>query len=126
MSQTYVAQIRGVWDTALRLSRQCPSSFKTRLVLPPFQRSIPVQFFLKIMTLALGLPDPFHGRFPAHTILDKLLGRRLQLGLVQVEIVHCADAQDAVTGETGTDAVHEGAAGGAEVVRHGVARGDGF
>ena len=44
---------------------------------------------------------------------------------MQIEIVHGADAQDAVAPEGRADAVHERAARGAEVIGHGVARGDG-
>ena len=42
-----------------------------------------------------------------------------------MEIVNGADAQDALAGPARADAVHERAARGAEVVGHGVARGDG-
>lgn len=42
-----------------------------------------------------------------------------------MEIVHGANAQNAHTGEARTDAVHERAARGTEMVGHGVAGGDG-
>jgi len=44
---------------------------------------------------------------------------------VQREVVHGADAQDAHAGKGAADAVHQGAAGRAEVVGHVLARGDG-
>lgn len=43
---------------------------------------------------------------------------------MQAEVVHSPDAKDAHAGVPGADAVHERAARGAEVVRHGVARRD--
>lgn len=61
---------------------------------------------------------------PAHSILGELLDPGFQLGLVQMEIVHGADAQDAHPGKAGPDAIHERAARGAKVVGHGLARGD--
>lgn len=77
------------------------------------------------MGLPLNLPGPFQARKPAHTVLGKLLQRGSQLGLVQGEIVHGADAQDAHAGESGADAIHERAARGTEVVGHGMVRVDG-
>lgn len=53
---------------------------------------------------------------PTNPILNILLHARLQLRLVQREVVHGAEAQGAVARESGADAVHEGAAGVAEVV----------
>jgi len=43
---------------------------------------------------------------PAHTVLSKLLHSRSQLGLVQIEIVYGADAQDTLPRESGADSVH--------------------
>lgn len=62
---------------------------------------------------------------PAHTALCKLLHSGSQLGLVQMEVVYGADAQDTLPRETRADAVHERAARGAEVIGHGVAGADG-
>lgn len=73
----------------------------------------------------LNLLDPLHATQPAHTVLGKLLHCGSQLGLVQMEIVHGADAQDTLPQESRADAVHERAARGTEVVGHGVARADG-
>ena len=42
-----------------------------------------------------------------------------------MEIVHGANAQDALPRRARTDTVHERAARGAKVIRHGIARGDG-
>jgi len=44
---------------------------------------------------------------------------------MQAEVIDGADAQDAHAGPRVADAVHQRAAGGAEVVGHGLARGDG-
>ena len=66
----------------------------------------------------LGLFDPIQATQPVHTVLRILLHSRSQLGLVQVEIVHGADAQNTCPRKLGADAVHEGAARGTEVVGH--------
>lgn len=63
---------------------------------------------------------------PRHPVLDKLLHLGPQLGLVQIEVVHGADAQNTLSRKPRADAVHERAARGAEVVGHEVARGDGL
>ena len=75
--------------------------------------------------IRLELFSPLHTTQPAHTFLGELLHLGSDLGLVQMEIVHGADAQDALARPARADAVHERAARGAEVVGHGVARGDG-
>lgn len=62
---------------------------------------------------------------PAHAAFGILLDPGFQLGLVQMEIINGANAQDTRARERRTDAVHEGAAGGAEVVGHGFAGGRG-
>ena len=66
-----------------------------------------------------------YARQPAQAFLGKLLHWGLQLGLLHMEIIHGADAQDTLARKPRADAVHEGAARGTEVVRHSVARGDG-
>ncbi|KAF7966236.1 hypothetical protein HWV62_39459 [Athelia sp. TMB] len=66
-----------------------------------------------------------HAREPAHTAPDEQLPSRLQLGLVQIEIVDGADAQDTLSRHARAHTVHERAASLAEVVGHGVARLDG-
>lgn len=63
---------------------------------------------------------------PSHAIFRILLNPRLQLRLVQIEIVHSPDPRYAHPRETRAAAVHKRAAFAAEVVCHGVARGDGF
>ena len=75
--------------------------------------------------IRLKLFGPLHTTQPAHTLLNKLLPLRSDFSLVQMEIVHGADAQDALSRPARADAVHERAARGAEVIGHGVARGDG-
>ncbi len=72
-------------------------------------------------SVPLNLPDPLHARQPAHAAPGKLLHFGFELGLVQIEIVNGADAQDALPGRTRADAVHEGAARGAEEIGHVVA-----
>lgn len=61
---------------------------------------------------------------PAHTAPNKLLHFGFQLGLVQVEIVHGTNAQNARPREPRADAVHEGPARGAEIVGHVLTRSD--
>lgn len=68
-------------------------------------------------TLHLG--DP--GQAVPRGVLD--LGR--ERGLLEAEVIDGAAAQDGDVGQGGADAVHEGAAGRAEVVAHGVSSGDG-
>ena len=75
--------------------------------------------------IRLKLFSPLHTTQPAHAFLNKLLDLGFDLSLGQMEIVNGADAQDALARAAGADAVHERAARGAEVVGHGVARGDG-
>lgn len=70
-------------------------------------------------------PLQIHAREPAHTAPDEQLPSRLQLGLVQIEIVDGADAQDTLSRHARANTVHERAASLAEVVGHGVARLDG-
>lgn len=59
---------------------------------------------------------------PGHTVLNILLNARLQLGLVQIKVIHSTNTQDAISGEACADAVHERAARRAKVVGHVVAR----
>ncbi len=73
--------------------------------------------------LCLELFDALNGSQPTDTVLDKQLKPRLQLRLVQLEIVHGTKAQD--THSRGPNTIHERAAGGAEIVGHQLARGDG-
>lgn len=73
---------------------------------------------------APDLLHPLHAIQPAHTALNKLLRRGLQLGLVQMKIIHGANAQNTLLWESRADAVHECAARGTEVVGHIIARGD--
>ena len=61
---------------------------------------------------------------PPHTALNELLHFRFQLGLVQMEIVHGTNAQNARSRERRADAVHERPAGGAEIVGHVLTRSD--
>lgn len=74
--------------------------------------------------ISLFLPHTLRSSEPSHTILDKLLNLRLQLGLMQRKVVNCSDAKNAHGWEAGTFAIHEGAACRAEVVGHFVARVD--
>lgn len=55
-----------------------------------------------------------------------MLEPRLQLHLVQVEIVDSANAQDAMARERRTDTIHQGSACRAKVVGHQAARCDSF
>lgn len=73
-----------------------------------------------MQTVLHKLHSAFRRKLPGHAIFGKLLHGRSQLGLMQREIIDAADTQDAHAGEGGADAVHERAAGGAEVVGHGV------
>ena len=75
--------------------------------------------------IRLELFGPLHTTQPAHAFLGKLLDLGSDFGLVQMEVVYGADAQDTLPRAAGADAVHERAARGAKVVGHGVARGDG-
>lgn len=58
---------------------------------------------------------------PADAVLGKDFVAGLQFGLVEVEVVDCADAEDRDVWPAGAGAVHEGAARLAKVVGHGVA-----
>ncbi|KAL9035609.1 MAG: hypothetical protein Q9214_006499 [Letrouitia sp. 1 TL-2023] len=71
-----------------------------------------------------NLFDPIHATQPAHAIFGKLLHPGSQLGLVEMEIIHGANAQDALPRKGRADAIHERAARGTEIIGHGVARGD--
>jgi hypothetical protein len=75
-------------------------------------------------THSLNLLEALHWRQPVHSVLHEQLPPRPQLRLMQMEIVHGADAQDAEARERRADAVHERAARRAEVVGHGAARAD--
>jgi hypothetical protein len=63
---------------------------------------------------------PFRRKFPRYTILGKLLLSGSQLGLMQQEIVHAADTQDAHTWKSGADAMHQRTARVTKVVCHGL------
>lgn len=76
-------------------------------------------------SVPLNLPDPLHARQPTHTVLIKLLHSRSQLRLMQTEIVHGANAQNALSRHSRADTIHERAARGTEVVGHGIAGADG-
>jgi len=54
------------------------------------------------------------------TLMGEPFLLRLQLRGVEGEIIHSSDTQDADTRESRADSVHEGTAGRAEVVGHGV------
>lgn len=77
---------------------------------------------LQLRSLCLNLHRAVDRTQPADAVLDIDLPFRLQLRLVQIEIVHRANAQYAPSRERLADAVHERAAGGAEVVGHALAR----
>lgn len=64
------------------------------------------------------LLSPFRWGLPRHAILRKDLHRGPQFRLVQGEIVHTANAQDAHARERRADAVHKRAARRTEVIRH--------
>lgn len=55
---------------------------------------------------------------PIHTTVSVDLDLRLELGFVQVEIVHCANSHVAVVREEFAPAIHERAAGLAKAVGH--------
>jgi hypothetical protein len=63
---------------------------------------------------------------PRYSILSKLLDSGFQLSFMQIEIVNCANAEYAHSGEAGADAVHERAARGTEIISHVVSRADGL
>lgn len=81
--------------------------------------------FRRRIKARISLHSTIHTREPIDAVLDELLDTGAQLRLVQMQIVHGADAQDAGAREAGADAVHERAARVAEVVGHGEARRDG-
>jgi hypothetical protein len=85
----------------------------------------PIEPNLLPCTLCLKLLGALHGTQPTDTVLDKDLTPRLQFRLVQMKIVHRANTQDTPSRERLTDTIHERAAGGAEIVGHQLARGDG-
>lgn len=72
-----------------------------------------------------ALLNPLHATEPIDPILRKLLDLRLELRLHQVEVVERANPHDVQPREVGAQAVHERAAGLAEVVCHGVVADDG-
>lgn len=59
-----------------------------------------------------------HTAEPCHAALDELLDLGLEFGLLEVKVVDSTDSQNAQAGESLAHAVHERAAGAAEVVRH--------
>ena len=73
----------------------------------------------------LRLFDSFQAAQPIRTVFRILLNSRSQFGLVQVEIVHGADAQNTCPWEPRADTIHEGAAGRTEIVGHGIVQADG-
>lgn len=58
---------------------------------------------------------------PSHTVLGILLDSRLQLRLVELEVIDCANSHDALAGEAARCPPHESSTLGAEEVGHGVA-----
>ena len=91
----------------------------------PFRASA-ILLSLNVQTVLFKLFGTLRGEFPRHTVLGKLLHSWLQLGLVQREVIHAADPQDTHSREGRTDAIHERAARGTEVVGHGVVLACGF
>lgn len=77
-------------------------------------------------TFGFKLPNtvPSGAARPVHTVLGIHFQPRLELRLLQVEVVDSADASDQKTGESGRYSVHESAANGAEMIRHRVPAGD--
>lgn len=73
-----------------------------------------------MQTILHELLSPFRRSLPGHAVLSKLLHRGSQFSLMQREIIHTANAQNTHARESRTNAVHEGAARGTEVVGHGV------
>ena len=63
---------------------------------------------------------------PAHPILDKLLNPRPELLLMQIEIIHRPNPQHTLPLQPGTHPAHQRPTHRTEVVRHRVARRDGF
>lgn len=59
---------------------------------------------------------------PVHPVLHVILDLWSQFGLMQAEIIHRPNAEDARARVPGADAIHERAARGTEIVGHGVAR----
>jgi len=76
------------------------------------------RLLLYMQTIFHKLPSPFRRSLPGHTVLGKLLHSGSQFSLVQREIIHTANAQNTHAREGCTDAVHERAARGTEVVGH--------
>jgi hypothetical protein len=90
---------------------------------PPYVQLISFLSYLTLrpIVIPLILLSTYRTTQPTRTILDKLLDLGLQHRLLQVEVVHRANPQDALPGEARADAVHERAARRAEVIGHGVA-----
>lgn len=63
---------------------------------------------------------------PAHTVLSILLNPRFQLSLMQMEVIHSADAHDTIPRKSRADTIHERATRGAEVIGHFVPGFDGL
>jgi len=61
---------------------------------------------------------------PLNPVLYILFHSRLQLGLVQMEIIHRANSQDAHPRIPRADTIHQRPTSGTEVIGHGVSRGD--
>lgn len=76
-------------------------------------------------TLPLHLPHPLHTPQPPHPVLRPLLRPRLQPVLMQPKIIHRPNPQDAPSRKRRSHTIHERTAGVAEIVGHGVPRGDG-
>ena len=73
-------------------------------------------------TCCLELVRVLNRSNPSSTILDKYLPLRLQLRLMQAEIIYSAETQDARP--WGPNTIHECAASGAKVIGHRLARSD--
>lgn len=75
---------------------------------------------LYVQTILLKLFCTLRRKFPRSAVLCELLHRRSQLRVVQGEIIHASDAQNAHPRESSANTVHERATGRAEIIGHGI------
>lgn len=68
------------------------------------------------MALLMLLSRPLDTRQPAQTTFDELLDLRSKFSLLQPKVIDGSDSEDGPVGSPGANAVHEGAACGAEML----------
>ena len=82
----------------------------------PYSQSLSKRLCLKLLAAIQSIQ-------PAGSIFNKKLSCRLQLRLMQMEIIDRAYAQHTHMRKRLVDTVHKRAAGGAEIIAHELARG---